>query len=205
MTQTIEKSVSNRIHGNGKGWVFSPRDFIDLGGRATIDSALHRFERKGTIRRVIRGIYDYPRFSELLRQQLSPDVDQVSQALARKFGWRIQPSGVMAQNLIGLSNQVPSRAVYLSDGPDRTYKIGNTSLIFEHTALKEIGFKLRESGLIVQALKSLGPDGVKPEVISKVRDWLPPKLRGKVLTDTKTATGWVYTAIQRIAREESNG
>ena len=82
-----------RIHGNGRGWVFSPRDFTDLGRRATIDSALHRLERKGTVRRVIRGIYDYPRFSELLSQPLSPDIDQVAQALARKFGWRTQPSG----------------------------------------------------------------------------------------------------------------
>ena len=205
MTQTIEKAVANRIYGNGRGWVFSPRDFIDLGGRATIDSALHRFQQKGTIRRVIRGVYDYPRFSELLSQELSPDVDQVAQALARKFGWRIQPGGAMAQNLIGLSTQVPARAVYLSDGPDRTYRIGNTSLVFEHTALKETGFKLRESGLIVQALKSLGPDRVNTEVIFQVRDWLPEKLRAKVLRDAKTATGWVYSAIQRIARQESNG
>jgi hypothetical protein len=91
---------------------------------------------------------------------VSPDIDQVAQALARKFGWRIQPGGAMAQNLQGLSTQVPARAVYLSDGPNRTYRIGDTTLIFKHTALKEAGFKLRESGLIVQALKSLGPDRV---------------------------------------------
>jgi hypothetical protein len=85
---------------------------------------------------------------------LSPDTDQVARALARKFNWRIQPSGATALNLLGLSTQVPARAVYLSDGPDRSYTVGNTGLDFEHTALKEVGFKLRESGLIVQALKS---------------------------------------------------
>jgi hypothetical protein len=57
---------------------------------------------------------------------LSPDVDQVARAIARKFGWRIQPSGAIAANLLGLSTQVPARAAYLSDGPDRSYKIGNT-------------------------------------------------------------------------------
>jgi hypothetical protein len=203
--QTIEIKAIYRIRGNGRGWVFSPRDFADLGGRATIDSALHRLERKGKIRRVIRGIYDYPRFSELLGQELSPDIDQVAHALARKFGWRIQPSGAMAQNLLGLSTQVPARAVYLSDGPDRTYDIGNATLAFEHTALKEAGFKLRESGLIVQALKSLGPGHVSSEVISMIRNWLPRRLRAKVLADTKTATGWVYAAIQQITQEESDG
>jgi hypothetical protein len=71
--------------------------------------------------------------------------------------------------------------------------------VFERTALKEAGFKLRESGLIVQAIRSLGPERVTPEVITKIRSWLPPSLRAKVLADTKTATGWVYATIQRIA------
>ena len=185
--------------------MFSPRDFVDLGGRSTIDSTLHRLEHKGTIRRVIRGIYDYPRFSDLLNQPLSPDIDEVAQSIARKFGWRIQPSGAMAQNLLGLSTQVPARAVYLSDGPDRTYQIAKTSLVFEQTALKEVGFKLRESGLIVQALKSLGQEHITPDVISTLRRRVPENLRSKILLDTRTATGWVHAVIQRIAAERSDG
>lgn len=205
MSQTIETKLSYRIRGNGGGWAFSPKDFLDLGGRPTVDSALHRLTQRGEVRRVVRGIYDYPRFSKLLGQQLSPDVDQVARAIARKFRWRIQPSGATAANLLGLSTQVPARAVYLSDGPDRSYKIGNTTLAFEHTALKEAGFKLKESGLIVQALKSLGSERVTSEVISKIRTWLPVSLRAKVLADTRTATGWVYTAIQQIANGDLHG
>lgn len=205
MRQTIETKVSYRIRGNGGGWAFSPKDFLDIGGRSTIDSALHRLKQRGEVRRVIRGIYDYPPFSKLLDQQLSPDIDQVARAIARKFRWRIQPSGAMATNLLGLSTQVPARAVYLSDGPDRSYKIGKTTLAFEHRALKETGFKLRESGLIVQALKSLGPDAVTSEVISKIRAWLPESLRARVLADTRTATGWVYAAIQKITQEDLHG
>jgi Family of unknown function (DUF6088) len=202
MDQSSENRILNRIRGTGSGWSFSPRDFLDLGERATIDSALHRLTAKGQVRRVIRGIYDYPRYSELLKQQLSPDIDQVARALARKFRWRIQPSGATALNLLGLSTQVPARAVYLSDGPDKSFKVGNTTLAFEHTALKEAGFKLGESGLIVQALKSLGQERITPEVISKIRTWLPTSLRPRILTDTKTATGWVYSIIQQIAQEE---
>lgn len=204
MQQTIENRVSYRIRGKGGGWAFSPRDFLDLGGRPTVDSALHRLAQRGDVRRVIRGIYDYPRFSQLLGQQLSPDMDQVARAIARKFGWRIQPSGATALNLIGISTQVPARAIYLSDGPDRSYKVGRIILTFEHTALKEAGFKLKESGLIVQALKSLGPDQITPEITSKIRAWLPESLRAKVLADTKTATGWAYSAIQRITQEDAD-
>jgi hypothetical protein len=205
MAQTSENRILSRIRGTGSGWAFSPRDFLDISERATIDSALHRLAQKGQVRRVIRGVYDYPRFSELLEQELSPDIDQVARALARKFRWRIQPSGATALNLLGLSTQVPARAVYLSDGPTRGYKIGNTSLVFEHTALKEAGFKLRESGLIVQALRSLGQDRITPEIISKIRAWLPASLRPKILVDTKTATTWAYAVIQQIVQEEPHG
>ena len=147
MSQSIEDKLVSRIYGSGRGWAFSQADFADLGSRSAIDSALYRRKREGIIRRVIRGIYDYPRDSKLLRGPVSPDIDQVAHALARKFAWRIQPDGATAQNLLGLSTQVPARIVYLSDGPDRSYSVGKTLLAFEHTALKEAGFKLPESRL----------------------------------------------------------
>lgn len=204
MNQSTETKAYNRILGSGRGRAFSPHDFARLGPRSSVDFALHRLQRRGVIRRVIRGIYDFPRSSELLGRQLGPDLDQVAQALARKFGWRIRPSGATAQNILGLSTQVPSKLVYLSDGPDRRYTIGKTTLEFKHTALKEAGFKLRESSIIVHALKSLGQDGISPEVLAKIRSWLEPELRSKILFDTQTATGWIYAAIREICREETD-
>ena len=103
MRQTIENRILYRLRGTGGGLAFSPRDFLDFGSRPAVDSALHRLAQKGNIRRVIRGIYDYPHFSKFLGQHLSPDVDQVARALARKFRWRIQPSGATALNFLGLS------------------------------------------------------------------------------------------------------
>ncbi len=205
MDKTIENRILSRIYGNGRGWAFSQADFADLAARSAIDSTLHRREKEGLIRRVIRGIYDYPRHSKFLQKTISPDIDQVANALARKFVWRIQPDGATAQNLLGLSTQVPARVVYLSDGPDRSYSIGKTSLAFEHTALKEAGFKLRESRLLVQALRSLGEDRITPKLISQIRKKFEPALRQKILVDTKTATGWVYAAVQQIAKETPHG
>ncbi|MCC6539116.1 MAG: hypothetical protein IT162_16310 [Bryobacterales bacterium] len=203
--QSVDTQMLSRIYGNGRGWAFSQIDFADLGARSTIDSALHRREREGVIRRVIRGIYDYPRRSKALRGQTSPDIDQIAHALARKFAWRIQPNGATAQNLLGLSTQIPARAIYLSDGPNRSYTVGRTKLDFEHTPLKEAGFKLAQSRLIVQALKAFGEDRITPKVIAQIRKQFDAALRKRVLRDTKTATGWVYAAIQKIAREDAHG
>ncbi len=188
------------MYGKGRGWAFSQADFTDLGARSAIDLTLYRREKEGLIRRVIRGVYDYPRHSQLLRKSVTPDLDQVAHALARKFAWRIQPDGATAQNLLGLSTQVPARVVYLSDGPNRLYVVGKTTLAFQHTALKEAGFKLRESRLVVQALKAFGEGRIPPKTISQLRKKFKPALRQKMLRDTKTATGWVYAAIQAIAK-----
>ena len=198
--ETLEKQLIRRVHHKGAGWAFSQSDFAELGTRSAIDITLHRLAKEGKIRRVIRGIYDYPRYSEVLQQAVSPDIDQIANALARKFGWRIQPDGATAQNLLGLSTQVPAKAVYLSDGPNRAYKIGpRTILTFKHTALKEIGFKLRESSLVVQALKAFGEERISPAILSSIRSQLAPKIRQKMLRDTRTSTGWVYSAIRLIA------
>jgi len=198
---TTEKTILSRIYGNGRGWAFSPKDFSHLAPPETVHVSLHRLERRGTIRRVLRGVYDYPAFSDLLGQNLSPDVDQVARALARKFAWRIYPSGPAALNLLGLSTQVPGRFLYLSDGPTRSYRVGKTRLDFRHAAQKESSFRYPESAVIVQALKSLGPERISDEAIERIRDWLPSRLWPRILRDTQSATGWVYTAIRRICRE----
>ena len=203
--QSIENKTLSRIYGKGRGWAFSQKDFSDLGSRSAVDNALSRLKAKGTIRRVFRGLYDYPRYSDLLDGQLSPDLNQVASALARKFGWRIQPSGAAALNIIGLSTQVPAKVMYLSDGFSNSYKVGNTTLVFENTSLKDAGFKLPESALIVQALKSLGSDRITNDVSERIRKWLKPELRAKVLKDTRSTSSWIYDVIKKVCREDDNG
>ena len=108
MQQAVEQKILSRIYGNGRGWAFSQADFAGLGPRPTIDSALHRREREGVIRRVIRGIYDYPRHSKALRGPVSPDIDQVAHALARKFAWR-SLSAQVVQALACVAQDNPAR------------------------------------------------------------------------------------------------
>ncbi len=205
MPQTIEESILARVYGHGRGWAFSPKDFVDLGGRNTVDSALSRHADSGTIRRVIRGIYDYPRFSKLLDQPLGPDIHQVALCLARKFGWQIQPGPAAALNLIGLSTQVPSQYVYLSNGPEREYLIDKTLLTFEHTTLKEAAFRLEETATIVQAIKAIGEKGITPSVIKSLREWLPADKRSHVLKDAKHITDWIYAVVKQVCSESDHG
>jgi len=203
MTQTVANKIVTRIYGWGRGAVFSGADFADIAGTTTVNSALRRLVSDGTIGRVFAGIYDYPRYSELLEQTLGPDPYKVAQALARKFGWEIRPNRASALNLMGVSTQVPAQIFLVSDGPSRRYEYGNMQLTFQHVATKEMKFKYDESAIIVHGLKSLRPDQVDEKVIHKIRDWLPPSKRSKVLRDTKTVTAWVHDAIRKICAEDT--
>jgi hypothetical protein len=199
--QSIENKIVSRIYGQKRGWAFSRNDFMDLGGDASVRKALSSLESRGTIRRILPGLYDYPRISTLLNEPMGPDLDQAARALARKHGWRIQPSENTALNLLGLSTQVPAQAVYLSDGPGKSYEIGNRQLIFKKRALKESGFTLRESELAIQALKALGKERVDSAVRRKLAEALHAATWKKMVRDTKTAPAWVHEIIRSIAEE----
>ncbi|MFC4994250.1 DUF6088 family protein [Rubritalea tangerina] len=198
--KSIENKTSSRIYANHRGWAFSKIDFLDIGNDVDIRKALSELASKGTIRRVLRGLYDYPRISKLLGTEMGPDIDQVASALARKSGWRIQPSENTALNHLGLSTQVPAQSIYLSDGPSKTYEIGKQQLTFKKRSLKESVFKHKESELVVQALKALGQERIDDALLSQLADKWSPGTWKKILRDTKTAPAWVSDLILQITK-----
>lgn len=111
------------ISGHGMGLAFSSSDLAGRFARQQIDNMLSDLVQDGRVCRVARGFYDYPRFSDLLQITLSPDIDQIANAYARKFSWRIEVSGEAALNLLGLSTQIPGQYVYLSEGPSKSYDV----------------------------------------------------------------------------------
>lgn len=193
------------ISGHGRGWAFSSNDLIKKFDRQQIDSTLSDLVKAKKIRRVARGIYDYPKYSELLQKELSPDIEQVAQAIGRKFNWRIEVSGESALNILNLSTQIQAKYIYLSDGPNKSYKLFNdVEIEFKKSVLKDIGFRYKESSLIVQALKSLGKEHITNEIIEKIKEQIEPKIYEKILKDTQSTTVWVYEIIKQICKGDSH-
>ncbi|WP_424928131.1 DUF6088 family protein [Amaricoccus tamworthensis] len=88
-------NIKQRIIGKGRGAIFAPTDFLDIGSRASVDQALSRLADQGVIRRLARGLYDYPKKSPRFGF-LSPSADDIAKAVARKDGQILQPSLVDA-------------------------------------------------------------------------------------------------------------
>jgi hypothetical protein len=196
--QSTEKAILDRIRGHGRGWVFTPRHFLDLGNRPTITSALRRQTEAGTLRQLGRGLYDYPKQHAVLGS-LAPTPESLAKAMAGRDRVRLQPSGAYAANLLGLSEQVPAKVVFLTDGPSRVVHVGPMVLELRRTTPRNMAAAGRSSGLVIQALRHLGEDHVTPERIAHLRRTLSVDDRQALLKDLALAPGWMHQFLKEIA------
>jgi hypothetical protein len=182
-----------RIERLGAGKAFSAKDFLDIASRGTIDMALASLTRSGAIRRVRRGLYDRPKVNPALGGTLSPDIDEAARAIARRQRWKIVPEGAWAANLLGLSTQVPSKIIYLTDGPNNEVPIGRRSIHFKHARPKALIGLEGKLALVVQALRHFGKERVGPREIETLRAVLSLAEKRRLVKD------WIYEVTKKIA------
>ena len=198
--QSIDSKILSRVYGLGRGTVVVPGHFLDLGSRRAVDLTLHRLAKKGTVRRLARGLYDYPRTHPKLGVLL-PSVEAIAKALAGKDRLRLQPAGAYAANLLGLSEQVPARIVFLTDGASRAVKVGPTQIALRRTTPRNMAAAGRLSGLLIQAFRHLGQVHVTPARIAHLRKTLPAPERQKLLKDLPLAPAWMHPLFRALAAE----
>lgn len=195
---SIEDKIFRKICSKKKSWVFSAVDFRDIALRDAVRQALVRLHKKGNIRRIITGIYDYPSYSNVLKQYISPNISKVADAIARRCGWNIHPSSDIALNILGISTQVPSKVVYYSDGPHRDYVIGKIKLTFRRRLKRDIAVKYSETALLVQAIKGLLPGDIKDDCLAKMKSYFSDDELSNISKDLKSVTGIVYDKIKHL-------
>jgi Family of unknown function (DUF6088) len=195
---SIASKILDRVRRKGRGSVWSPTDFLDLGSRDSVDQSLSRLVRRGQLRRIARGVYAYPVLSARLGA-LTPPPDDVAAALAKAKGGRIQVSGARAANDLGLSTQVPAQAVYLTDGPSRTVKVGRQVIRLKHVSSNQMAGAGTRAGMVIQALRYLGRD-VDPGVLRRLAPQLSAADRRVLWNSASAAPGWVQPALRQLGQ-----
>ena len=165
MAKGYMQEIRKRVLTAEDGTLFIASDFADIADTGTVRSALYRLVQNGSLRRILNGIFEKPKFSRLLNEYVAVDPDAVAKALARSYHWTIAPCGNTALNLLGLSTQVTAVWSYISDGPYKTYRWNNTKLEFKHRTNKEITGLSYMTILVIQALKTLGKENVTSKTI----------------------------------------
>jgi len=193
--------IRKRIQSKGRGIPFTSKDFLDLGNRASVDQALSRLHKDGTIRRLSRGLYDvprtHPRFGDLY-----PSPDAVARALVGPRAL-LQASGAKAANALGLVMQVPARVVFLTDASNRDVRIGNLAVRVKQVPPAKLVGAGKPTGDVLQALRYLRKPNVDDDVIAHLRSILPDQVRRDVGRDATAnrhlLTDWLLAAAQQIA------
>jgi hypothetical protein len=200
--KSTDKKIQDRLCDHGRGWVFTPNDFKDLGSRNAIASALKRHKHSGLIRQLTRGLYDYPRTDPELGL-LAPSSEEIAEALAGRDALRLQASGAYAANLLGLSTQVPLRIVFLTDGRSRKVQVGKRQIILKQTSPRNMATAGKISGMVIQALRHLGKEHVDEEIIHTLKQRLDADAVKQLMKDIRYAPAWVADIIRDIASQEA--
>lgn len=195
--ETTANKILKAIRRKGRGHIFTPEELLSLGSREAVDQALSRLARRGEIRRLGRGIYDYPKISARLGP-LTPPPEAVAAALARREGTHLQTSGARAANALGLSTQVPGRVIFLTEGTPRSRRIGNQVIELKRAAPRKLRGAGTLAGTVMQALRYLGPGRVNEGVVNHLSRILSPSDKRELRSIASTAPGWARPAVEQI-------
>lgn len=202
MTGIADKIMQRvSVHDSGR-WVCTPRDFLDLGTRAAVDQGLSRLAKSGQLRRVGHGLYDKPRISKLLKRPVPVDLNSAITALARRDGVRIMPDGLVAANQLGLTNAVPAKVSFVTDGHSRTLKIDGRTVRFRHAGPSVMQWAGRPAAPVVQALRWLGRDAAgDTRVVSVLSRHLPDDVKLDLAQNRRDLPGWAMSLARNIASD----
>lgn len=197
MKNTEMQSIKNRIKKLSYGSAFVVSDFTDIASYENAKKCLLRLEKDQIIRRVLRGVYDKPFYSQLIGEYSFPNIEEVAAAIARNYNRIIAPSGIAALNLLGLSTQVSNTYEYYSSGQYKNYTVGKIIISFKHKSSKELLNFSYKSSLVIQAIKEIGPN-IDEETITRIRNHLNLKEKERLLKEASETTKWVYEIVKKI-------
>lgn len=173
--------IMKRICGKGRGWVFTPKHFIDFGSRGSVDVAISRLAQSGSIRRVGRGLYDYPRQHHKLGA-LSPDPATIADAIATRSG----------------DKQVPARTSYATSGRTRVAKAAGRTVTLRHSRAPVLDQASDTANAVLQVLAQLGKAQVEADVIRQLATRIDDRTLKQLLQARPAMPGWMGDVILKI-------
>lgn len=199
----IAEKIREQVKQDKPGTVYFISDFAQHGNDVFISRLLSECVDDGLLIRIANGIYYKP--VETKFGVLFPSVDELIKAIARRDNAQILPTGETAQNLLGLSTQVPTRYVYLTSGSSRRIVLREQTITLKRSVPRNFACKNDFMATLIQALKSIGKDNVTDEHRQTIAGLLQRHLDEKTyIDDLKTAPIWVRKFISEIIKQNKH-
>ena len=201
-TMRIKDKIEARIRESEEGTFFFISDFAEQGNDVFISRLLSEYVDEGLLCRLSNGIYYKPISTKF--GVLYPEVEQLAEAIARRDNAQILPTGAAAQNILGLSTQIPLNHIYLTSGSARKITIGDKVLVFKRCVPKNFSYSNEFIAILIQALKSLGKDNISPEQELMIKSLIRKHADKKTLKkDLGIAPLWIRKKLFSMAKEEN--
>ena len=193
----VADKIIKRVRGKGRGWAFTPKDFLDLGTRASIDMALTRLVQAGQIRRIGRGLYEYPKLHDKLGA-LTPEADSIAQAVATQSGDRLSASGAQSANRLGISTQVPAKASYATSGQTRVKKVAGRTIALKRSRAPILDDGSPDANAVLQLLAHVGKANIDDDLIHRLASQLDDRDLKALRKAQPLMPGWMSDAVHKI-------
>jgi hypothetical protein len=200
MENSINQIIERKIENNKGGSIVVQADFRGIGTATAINMSLSRLADKGKIRRLAHGIYYKPK-TDALFGELVPSPEDVAETIAQKERIHIRPSGAYALHKLGISTQVPTKLVYLTDGQRRKINIGKTQINFKPTTARKMALKGALSSLVIQALEELGTGDIPENVQATLKAYLLKEAPQNLKHDLALAPAHIHDFILKLLKQ----
>ncbi len=198
--ESIDDKIIKHVSKLGRGSIVFPSNFVSFGESKSVLKALERLATKGTLIRVARGVYCYPKEDNVLGLGVVyPSYDEIAQSIAKRDKARIAPAGAYAMNVLGLTTQVPMNLVFLTDGSPRSIELFNRHKItFKHTVPKKLSFQHHIAQLITAALQEIGREHITEEHKQQLKMILSPIKEEQIKVDYVLMPAWIRTLLKEL-------
>lgn len=159
--------IKQRIDEADNGTLFFNNSFPEFDDEY-VGQILSNLAKQGVIHHLSRGVY--LKAEETRFGLVYPPLEAIAEAIARRDNAQVIPTGAMAQNILGLSTQVPMNAVFLTSGSARKIQLGGRTITFRRAVPKNFAVKGRYTSLIVQALRSIGEGNTTADDLAQVEE-----------------------------------
>jgi hypothetical protein len=204
---SVEKLLLARMEERGRGSVFTPKDFGDLGGRSAVAVALHRLVKKEVVRNIGNGLYFFPELGGMFGESIAGTYEIVA-TIAKRDGIRIRETHAYAANITGISTQVPTRVAFQTDGRSRKIRLkpmipgGRANeIILRHTSSRYMRARTEVGYLVIQGLRDYGRKNIGKEEYAELLRRLPPNGKEDLKKDLDIAPVWIADIMRRLIAE----
>ena len=183
--------------------VFTTRDILNSApeaSRALVDQVISRMVHAGELERISRGLFSRPKLHRELGA-LPPSTDDIAASVERSIGMPVIPSGALALNALGLSQQVPAKLEFKTAGPSRTIQVGKRQIRLRHAPARRFRARARVVALVIEALDALGRQHITSDTIVTIRNVVPESDRAVLRKHIGDAPIWMQPHLRQIAAE----